>query len=316
MPALELRSIQEWLDDPLREPLPRPLGTYLTAKTLWGTTESHDFLNIEIHAIAPEGGIDPHYHAGFPVMLICWQGEGQMTVAESSGVAGRWNEPYAEFPIKQYDSIYVPPGALYRINAGGIQPERGLVLVAVHALQGQPFNESLAALGDPGAKEYPWIRHLAPDWQPPAGEKPLYDWDPNPKHRATRNRIWGKDGFGSTGEADPAKEYFHLVAYCFNPHQENPPHFHPRSVEFMLGLKGTALTYTRHKYPDDYGWDPTQRQKTIMPGDTALVGLADIHRYVNTTDDPVIVLALQTPQPIMHTLEHEVRLFKSVEELI
>jgi mannose-6-phosphate isomerase-like protein (cupin superfamily) len=314
MPQLELRSILEWLDDSHQAPLDRPRGTYLTAKTLWGAAETRDYLNIEIYAIAPYGGIDPHYHDGFPSMLICWEGEGTMTIAESAGVAGTWSEPYREVTLRQYDCVYVPPGALYRINAGGTQPKHGFVILAVHALQGEPFNESAAALAEAGSEEYRWVRHLAPDWQPPAGELPLYNWDPVREHRATRNRIWGKDGVLDNGEADPAKEYFHLVAYCFNPHQENPPHFHPRSVEFMLGLMGGALTYTRSKHPHDYGWDPTVRERTITPGDTALVGLADIHRYVNTTDEKAIVLALQTPQPIMHTLEHEVRLFKTLEE--
>jgi quercetin dioxygenase-like cupin family protein len=314
MPALELRPILGWLDDPENKPLPRPPGAGLTAKSLWRTTETRAYLNIEIYAVEPGGNIAARYHDGFPAMLICWQGAGTMTIAEPADGGSAWKAPYATLAIEQYDCVYVRPGALYRIDAGATQPEGRLVVLAVHALQGQPFNESPGTLGTPGATAYPWIRHLAPDREPKPGEPPVYTWDPNEEHRATRNRIWGKDGVLPEGAPDPAKEYFHLVAYCFNAHQENPPHFHPRSVEFMLGLTGSALTYTRSKLPNANGWDPTINEKTINPGDTALVRLADIHRYVNTTDKRAIVLALQTPQPIMHTLEHEVLLFKSVEE--
>jgi hypothetical protein len=36
-----------------------------------------------------------------------------------------------------------------------------------------------------------------------------------------------------------------------------------------------------------------------------LVAEADWHRYITSGNDDCLLLAMQTPHPIMHTLEHE-----------
>jgi quercetin dioxygenase-like cupin family protein len=305
MPALKLRAIDGWLDDSDHPKLERPALVGINAKTLWGYADTNGLVSVELYGIAPGGAFAPHAHPGNVTIIICWRGKGKAVVAEAGGSG--WQPAYAEFSFKKYDTFVVPRGALYRVRVEAGETEQ-LVMLVIHPIAADGFEEVLADLPESDDRRFPEPKRLDPDdsWDPTRNEQ-IYVFDPIGAHRAKRVRIWGREGESGTGAADWAKQDCHLVAYCFGKGQENPPHFHPYSVEFMLGMLGDTLTYTRDKRWGRYeaGWKPEREQGTIRNGDTALVPLADIHRYVNHAESASIVLALQTPQPIMHTLEME-----------
>jgi quercetin dioxygenase-like cupin family protein len=304
MPELELRSIHKLLEHPENGAIHRPALQEIIAQSLWTSQDSKGRLNVELYTMKPGEKLRCHYHRDHMEAVICWEGAGTVTIAENEITGMKWAGAYRPFAIKQYDSFIVPRGALHEIEVA--PGTMRLVLIVLHALVDKAFTEETQEMtGDGGSTLPNGLKHdsLTP--------KKLKQTDSDPLHRAKRTRVWGRDGEGTDGSADIAKTDFQMTAYIFAPKQENPAHFHPYSVELMIGWTGETETYTRDKRwikPEveaDEGWKTTRKVSVIRPGDTALVPLAAIHRYVNRTQHESIVVALQTPHPIMHTLEHE-----------
>lgn len=316
MADMDVRSIDERLAQ-----IQVPSGAGHVRAPLWAPSETQGHLQVDLYGLAPGGKIDAHYHPHHLELVICWQGSADVTIAERAGQTAQgnpvWGPTCKTLEVQPLDCFLVTRGALHEIVAHGRASSTGLGcgLLVIHPLRGEALTEIPGTFGAQGNQVYRWTKKLAPPngFDPESSLVPkhqIYDFDPDSKHRAKRVRVWGRDGVLANGDADPAKEDFHLVAYPFSARQENPAHFHPYSVELMLGIAGTTLVYTRDKRWDAKGepirgWEALRRPGTLRQGDTALITLGDIHRYVNHTDQQSIVLALQTPQPIMHTLEHE-----------
>ncbi len=312
MPALETRSIDETAST-----IQIPPAKDFAEALLWRPAATRKHLSVTVCAVRQGGKIKARHHPGHMTMVICWRGKGTAKIAErSAGKIASWDPPYEPVAVDTYTSFVVPRGALYEFLADPPSsrgsPRAHCVLLMVHAWCGKPVQTLSGAFSGTPQRPFPWRKDLHPDHKAidPETGIVLYRFDEEKAHRATRIRIWGRDAVTPAGDPNIAKSDFHLTAYCFGPGQENPAHFHPYSVEFMLGMKGKTLTYTRDKRWNQggeavKGWSEARRSGTISPGDTALVRIGDIHRYVNHTDKNSIVLALQTPHPIMHTLEHE-----------
>jgi quercetin dioxygenase-like cupin family protein len=306
MPALELRSIDDFASD-----IPIPPQGYASDE-LWTAAESKKRLSVEVFVVEKGKTVEPRHHPEHITSVICWQGRGEARIAEPSTAAGSaWRPAYAPITVKPYTAFVVPRGALYEFTAAADLSEPYCILIVVHPLLEKDLETQHAQFGADSSVDYRWVKQLDPFADPPATDpetdEAVYQYDPDPTHRAKRMRIWGRDGLkrNPPGGVDIAKTDFHVVAYCFGSGQENPAHFHPYSVELMIGLKGDTLTYTRTKRTDATGWEENRHSGTIGPGDTALVRVGNLHRYVNHTNSESIVLAMQTPQPILHTLQHE-----------
>jgi quercetin dioxygenase-like cupin family protein len=312
MAKMDVRSIYDVLKD---EPWP-PSGGFVR-KTLWAPEATDSRLNVDIYALRGGGKVETRYHPDHMAMVICWQGSGEVTIAPANGSGSpqSWGAPYYTFNVGELDTFIVPKGALHRFIADEHAARKfGWVLLVVNPLDGIELSEEPGAFSGTPAEPYRWTKKLSPTGSyDPETRKPVYDYDKVKGHRAKRIRVWGREAVDDNGRADPAKEQFHLVAYPFDTKQENPAHFHPHSVELMIGVHGTTDVYTRAKrwvskkddIPDE-GWATERAEGRLRSGDTAIVALGDIHRYVNRSEvETSIVLALQTPQPIMHTLEHE-----------
>src|SRR5262245_22286672 len=101
VPALELRNIYQWLNDPSKPWLNRPAGTGVRAKNLWRFPK---FIEVELYRVEPGGSIDAHSHPDQMEIVICWQGSGKVTIAEASP-AGGWGSTYADFRFERYESF-------------------------------------------------------------------------------------------------------------------------------------------------------------------------------------------------------------------
>lgn len=286
-------------------------------KTLWAPDATDSRLNVDVYAVRAGGKVETRYNPDHMSMVICWQGSGEVTIAQPNpgGSQPSWAAPYHTFRVGEFDTFVVPKGALHRFIADDEITERfGWVLLVVNPLDGVGLSEEPGAFSGTPKEPFRWTKKLSPTGSyDPETRKPVYDYDKVKGHRAKRIRVWGREAVDDNGRPDPAKEQFHLVAYPFDKKQENPAHFHPHSVELMIGVDGTTDVYTRAKHwvsknddIPDQGWAKDQVEGQLARGDTAVIGLGDIHRYVNRSEDNTsIVLAMQTPQPIMHTLEHE-----------
>src|SRR5262245_28106878 len=96
VPALELREIYSWFNDANNPALPRPPGTNVVAKTLWGAGDTGSNVDTEIYVIAAGGVVDAHSHPDHMELVICWQGTGKVTIAEPAA-GGGFQPAYQEF---------------------------------------------------------------------------------------------------------------------------------------------------------------------------------------------------------------------------
>jgi len=316
MADMDVRSIDERLAQ-----IQVPSGAGHARAPLWASSETQEHLQVDLYGLAPGGKVDAHYHPHHLELVICWQGSADVTIAERVGQSAQgnpiWGPTYKTLEIQPLDCFLVTRGALHEIVAHGRASSTGLGcgLLVIHPLRGEALTEIPGTFGAQGNQVYRWTKKLAPPngfdpESPLVPDHQIYDFDSVTTHRVRRVRVWGRDGVLANGDADQAKEDFHVVAYPFSGNQVNPPHFHPYSIELMLGIQGSTTVYTRDKKwkqngEPDRGWDDLHKPGTLNKGDTALIALGDIHQYQNNTTAKSIVLALQTPQPIMHTLEHE-----------
>jgi quercetin dioxygenase-like cupin family protein len=131
----------------------------------------------------------------------------------------------------------------------------------------------------------------------------------NPKLICVRSKIWGKEGLVAGGVTDFAKPFFHFTAYTFVPPQENPEHYHPKSVELVLCWQGRAnMTVRPSLDPNNagnVGWEDALEEREIVEGDLVLVPKGALHWYAISGNEDLVLLALQTPHPVLHVLEDD-----------
>ena len=280
-------------------------------RTLWSTGDSGNLVAVDVYSLEPAHASDTHYHPDHIELVICWRGKGTITIAPpaagSTPIAPAWDAPYQDVSIVTGDTLVIPKGALHRFrSAGALQnPEPKdrdklvdkLVLIVIHAINGVAVKENAGAFSGMASKPFPAT--MKRNYR----DEKYMKFDRNHNNRAVRSRIWGRDAEAEDGAADTAKESLHLTLYTFVPNQMNPGHFHPRSIELVICVQGRALMSTKPKLRGT-GWGAEQSD-VIREGDSVLVTEAGWHRYVASGNDDCLLLALQTPHPIMHTLEHE-----------
>jgi quercetin dioxygenase-like cupin family protein len=262
-------------------------------------------LEVDVYTIEPGKEDGAHCHPGVSELLISWSGFGTVYMP------GKPGGDVMEIPLNEGETLVVPKGAVHRCVAGpkGFKPDplgeatEKWVLVAVHARHAP--RKAVALTGRPA---------------PPLGEPELKKYrrkikDPDylrfvrdPEKRAGRKRIWGIDAQEDDGAADNAKDQLHLTLYTFVPGQENPEHFHPHSTELVVCLQGEATTRITFpmvggSYKD--GWHKAET-RVLRAGDTTRVPMAALHVYTNKGTEDLLLLALQTPQPIMHILKDQI----------
>lgn len=293
----------------------------ITRERVWGKGANQP-LDVDVYSIAP-GEEDPlHHHPDHIELVICWRGSGTVTIAESA--AG----PVFEFPIQRGDSVLVPKNAFHRFKATAthkmmlpnpanppvpiedskIWPVEKLELVVIHAHGSVRVADDtvvLPAVTVPNANQlYAMLR--------PIGEFSGYARDV--RLQCVRARVWGREAERNVkGDADNAKPTLHFTVYTFVPGQENPEHYHPDSVEFVMCLQGRAKMTVRPRIvrpmteADDFspGWEDPYEVAELNEGDTALVPMGALHWYANATNEDCVLVALQSPHPILHILEDD-----------
>lgn len=284
------------------------LGSQIGAKKeIWGRTAEQP---VDGWVYAIKGGAQwpsDHYHPHSTELVLLWSGSGKVTLRQAvlNGSWEEWeNDPQwandpREIKIEAHDSVVIPRGALHRFTAtAGSTP---LVLLVLHT---EDPKEQAGDLGTTAP-----IPDDGPSLKRNLGQTPYSIAEESRRRRAKRNRVWGALAQGPEGEPDHGKSEFHLVQYVFKPSQWNRAHFHPYSVEFVLCREGegeaTVVPSTKGPFSE---FDHSKTETVIMKkGDTMIVPKAALHEYwdhTGTTD--LYLLAMQTPQPIMHLTEHEI----------
>ncbi len=310
----------------------RPIDPYDRGKPSGTPFIGH--VAVDLYALPPGKQTTPHFHTGHVEVVICWKGSGTVTFAEHDPAADTFADPPYQSAVSELYTMVMPKHAWHSFR--NTDASNDLVLIIVHALNGSRVTAktvplpSSTAVAIPAANVRDYQRYLK---EP--GEQFYYFFNNNPNLRAERKRVWGRDGYyiqdaGSirAGDPDHAKEQLHVTNYCFEEGQENPGHFHPFSIELVIAVEGKTTMIAREKQmhtqsgkrvPKE-GWPqgkPADRT-VIEYGDTVLVPVAGWHRYINFKEnyqgDPPalannsnrsLVVAMQTPHPIMHTLEME-----------
>jgi quercetin dioxygenase-like cupin family protein len=262
-------------------------------------------------------------HPDHAEVALCWQGNGRGEFVEASA------NTFYTATVGKFDTIGFAKGAAHSIeNTDSMQD---LVMVVIHAVKPDGVKTKVFTAPERPAASIPpekikdYVRSL---W-----DKDYYSFNNDPNQRAIRKRVWGRTGHYATdrdgkraGDPDNIKEQFHVTNYCFEEGQENPGHFHPYSIELIINLQGHPLMLVREKLVGTNnkgelepveGWPGKDATKSLKLGDTVLVKVAGWHRYINApgnykyppsernNKNRSLVLAMQAPQPIMHTLECE-----------
>jgi quercetin dioxygenase-like cupin family protein len=263
-----------------------------------GPNDERRYVNIQAYKLEQGAQSEAHFHETHFELVMVWSGKG--TARYGTSADGEWRVAPA-LTLKQFDTIAIPPRTLhqYEAESGGAP----LVLITVHALNDQRLETTVASFGSAADAPFLKERSVAVLGADDA------NWEPK-EYRAKRIRVWGKEAGVEKDVArerpDPNKGQFHFTLYTFNPTQANPGHFHPHSVEFVFALTNKVVFTIRPKRADS-GWEsPSQVQEhTLEPGDMVLVPLAAWHQYVNKYAEKSMVMAMQTPHPVMHSLLYE-----------
>jgi quercetin dioxygenase-like cupin family protein len=264
-----------------------------------GPNDERRYVDIQAYKLENGATSEAHFHSEHFELVMVWSGKGHVRYAAQA--AGKWPVGRVQ-ALKQFDTMAIPPRTLHAFQAdpGGAP----FVLVTVHALGDRPLDTTVASFGS------------EPDTGPELKKRSVADlgdkdenWEPS-RYRARRIRVWGKEARmeppqgGQPMPVDANKGQFQFTLYTFNTEQENPGHFHPHSVEFVFALTSSVEFTIRPKDPRG-GWHPEANQQwaKLVPGDMVLVPLAGWHLYVNKSKtERSMVMAMQTPHPIMHTL--------------
>ena len=297
---VELKDIRDFMRDvhpPAPAPAPAPLP--LAREALWQNTPDQP-LAVTLHSIAP-GEEDAQQPGADEIeLMICWRGKGKAAIGAVS---------FSDLDFEAGDSMVIPPGLArkYRAlkdvqpdNKPDRQPAEKLIMVTVRTKlpAGAPPPDTMAVTDVTQLKRkignYIYYNRIA-------------------EERCVRSRIWGRDGMDGDGRSDVLKPYFHMTAYCFVPRQVNPEHYHPHSVELVICLQGEADVVTRVPAapgsgdwkPREHGWQPVQ-PFVMKEGHALLVPKAALHQYITRGNEDLILLAMQSPHPVMHILGPEV----------
>ncbi len=248
-----------------------------------------------------------HYHPRCSELVLWWGGSGKVILRLPDRAvpwpqweaAPKWEATVHAIDIKAGDSVVVPRGALHRFTADAAQ---NLVLTIVHTDDPRAVAGNIGAATPVPSTDPAFIRNL--DSGAPAAI------ENRRRRRAKRNRVWGLEVKSPGGPLpDPSKAEFHVVQYVFKPSQWNMAHFHPHSVELVICRKGEGeASVVYPKIPGEFpGWDKTSTETVALKaGDTMVVPMAALHEYWDKTEnDDLFLLAMQTPQPIMHITEAE-----------
>jgi mannose-6-phosphate isomerase-like protein (cupin superfamily) len=263
-----------------------------------GPNDERRYVDIQAYKLENGAKSDAHFHEKHFELVMVWSGEGLLRYGTSANGDWRVAKPLV---LDRFATIAIPPRTLHQFEQAGSVP---LVLVTVHALNDNPLTTTVASFGSQADPTPPLVPRSVAKLEHEAGT-----WEP-PGQRARRIRIWGKEARVENDVLQPVdanKGEFHFTLYAFNIDQANPGHFHPASVEFVFALTNTVEFTIRPKYAGS-GWhSPSDVQlHQLVPGDMVLVPLAAWHQYVNKSKtDRSMVMALQTPHPIMHTLIYE-----------
>ncbi|MBB5510922.1 cupin domain-containing protein [Paraburkholderia atlantica] len=298
-------------------------------------------LIVEVLSIAPGKQTDPIYYADQVELVICWRGRGTVSVEMQQSDGPGWEPRVVDAPdsagirIAPGDTLVLPKYALHSFTALAEErktvqhpfPKAGqnpllwsveklvLLLVRMPDMRGILPNGGVQNKDEPNSKigsfsnGYPQVlsgdaltsyKRAIPDY---------LGFERDPALICVRSKIWGKEGLVAGGATDFAKPVFHFTAYTFIPSQENPEHFHPKSVELVLCWQGRAdMTVRPSLNPDDAGnakWYDAYERRELMEGDLVLVPKGALHWYATSGNEDLVLLALQTPHPVLHVLEDD-----------
>lgn len=297
----------------------------ITRERMWGKGANQP-LEVSIYSIAPGEEDSLHRHPDHIELVICWRGRGTATIEKFKG------GPVFAFEIQRGDSIVVPKNAWHKFSArpeeemaipnpanppvpiktSRIWPAEKLELVVIHA------HGCVREVPDPKADPLPNPKLLDRNdrnsndlysLMRPIGQ--FCGFARDTRLQSVRSRIWGREAEKNVGGgADNAKTTLHFTAYTFVPGQENPEHYHPHSVEFVMCLQGRARMTVRPMIaPGDFelesGWEDPYEVAELNEGDTALVPMGALHWYANASNEDCVLIALQSPHPILHILEED-----------
>ncbi|BDC46053.1 cupin domain-containing protein [Paraburkholderia terrae] len=284
---------------------------------------------VEVLSIAPGKQTPPQYYVDQVNLVICWRGRGTVSLAVRKSDDTGWEPPIADAPeskgihIAPGDTLVFPRHAVHQFTALGeerksvqhpfptpnhdpqVWPVEKLVLLLIRI----PQDGDAHTLAEPFPGGFPQV--LSSDALASYKRKILdyLGFELNPKLICVRSKIWGKEGLVAGGVTDFAKPLFHFTAYTFVPGQENPEHYHPKSVELVLCWQGRAnMTVRPSLNPDDagnIGWDDAREMREIVEGDLVLVPQGALHWYAILGNEDLVLLALQTPHPVLHVLEDD-----------
>jgi quercetin dioxygenase-like cupin family protein len=293
----------------------------------WGITEPH--LTVEILSIAPGKETPAHYYADQAELVICWRGRGTVSIALQQSDGSGWEPPIADAPdsngihIAPGDTLVIPKHAVHKFAA--LAQERKSVQHPFPKANQNPQVWAveklvllLVRIPDIGAAytevdSFPggFMQVLSSDALTSYKRKILdyLGFELDPTVICVRSKIWGKEGLVAGGATDFAKPVFHFTAYTFVPEQENPEHFHPKSVELVMCWLGRAVMTVRpSQNPKNAGnakWDNALVERELTEGDLVLVPKGALHWYAVSGAEDLVLLALQTPHPVLHVLEDD-----------
>lgn len=301
MAKVEVRNIKDYTLDP---GIDDGIGQALWQRSM----ADHQPVDASVYVVKAGRSWPPDlYHPRCSELVLWWGGSGKVILRLPEmkvpwpkwELSPDWDSTVHAVDLKPGASVVVPRGALRRFtaDAGG-----DLVLVVVHAEDPLENPGSIGATSPTPSISPAFTRNL--------DASPYSDEQPRRRRRAKRNRVWGQEVKSPGGPLpDPSKAEFHVVQYVFKPSQWNPYHFHPRSVELVICRKGegeanVTFPQTPGKFP---GWDKASTETVpLNPGDTMIVPKAALHEYWDKTESSdLFLLAMQTPQPIMHITEAE-----------
>jgi quercetin dioxygenase-like cupin family protein len=309
----------------------------ITRELMWEAKGKDRPLEVHVYSIAPGAEDSLHRHTEGIELMICWRGRGTMTIKTPSG-------ELFQFKIERGDSVVVPTGAWHMVTAlpedkmeianpqkpppptpAPGQPDNSVPEIAKQNLWAIEKLELVIIHAQGCTSEAPVenidlltnLQDLKRD--NPADANALYrmmrpigkfcGYARNPSLQCVRARIWGREAERDTeGAADDAKPTLHFTAYTFVPTQENPEHYHPHSVEFVMCLQGRAKMTVRPMIdPNDFsqGWERALDSAELNEGDAVLVPIGALHWYANASKEDCVLIALQSPHPILHILEDD-----------
>ncbi|SAL07020.1 Cupin domain protein [Caballeronia calidae] len=303
-------------------------GPGFACTQMWGGTGAPPLI-VEIFSIAPGMQTPAECGTDGVGLIICWRGRGTVSLALRKSDDSGWEAPIVDAPgsngihITPGDTLILPKRSAHRFTALAeerksvqhpfpranqdpqVWPVEKLVLLRVSI----PGKGNLHRMAEPFPDGFSQV--LSGDALT-SYKRRIADYlgfELDPKLICVRSKIWGKEGLVAGGATDFAKPMFHFTAYTFVPRQENPEHHHPKSVELVLCWQGRAkMTVRPRRDEDNVGdirWEDAREERELSEGDLVLVPEGALHWYGVSGEEDLVLLALQTPHPVLHVLEDD-----------